>query len=73
MYDESMMLEIATLYKTLMANAEQSDNPYRMVSDIEKLSSSLNRLSIQVDPDTRAQIQRAGGYNEWKLVVDQNN
>ena len=70
MYDESMMLEIATLYKTLMANAEQSDNPYRMVSDIEKLSRSLNRLSMQVDPDTRAQIRRAGGYEQWKGLQD---
>lgn len=70
MYDESMMLEIATLYKTLMANAEQSDNPYRMVSDIEKLSSSLNRLYMQVDPDTRAQIRRAGGYEQWKGLQD---
>ena len=70
MYDESMMLEIATLYKTLMANVEQSDNPYRMVSDIEKLGSSLNRLSMQVDPDTRAQIRRAGGYEQWKGLQD---
>lgn len=70
MYDESMMLEIATLYKTLMANAEQSDNPYRMVSDIEKLGSSLNRLYMQVDPDTRAQIRRAGGYEQWKGLQD---
>lgn len=38
---------------------------YKVVKQIDALMEILNRFRLEVDPDVRAQIRRAGSYEKW--------
>jgi hypothetical protein len=45
-------------------------NPYAFMKVIEKMMATLNEFHMEIDPDPRAQIRRAGGYEQWKGLQD---
>ena len=45
-------------------------NPYAFMKVIDKMRRTLNEFSMEIDPDPRAQIRRAGGYEQWKGLHD---
>ena len=45
-------------------------NPYAFMKVIERMHKTLNEFSMEIDPDPRAQIRRAGGYDQWKGLQD---
>jgi len=69
MIDKTMINQIAAAYKELMIVAEEASNPSKVMDSIDKLRDSLSALAMEIDPDPRAQIRRAGGYEQWKKEV----
>ena len=45
-------------------------NPYAFMKVIDKMHNILNEFHMEIDPDPRAQIRRAGGYDQWKGLQD---
>ena len=45
-------------------------NPYAFMKVIEKMMATLNEFHMEIDPDPRSQIWRAGGYEQWKGLQD---
>ena len=45
-------------------------NPYAFMKVIEKMMATLNEFQMEIDPDPRAQIRRAGGFEQWKGLQD---
>jgi hypothetical protein len=45
-------------------------NPYAFMKVIDKMMATLNEFHMEIDPDPRAQIRRAGGYEQWKGLQD---
>tara|TARA_E500000318_G_scaffold96850_1_gene97385 strand:- start:563 stop:817 length:255 start_codon:yes stop_codon:yes gene_type:complete len=44
--------------------------PYAFMKVIERMMTTLNEFHMEIDPDPRAQIRRAGGYEQWKGLQD---
>jgi len=43
---------------------------YKVVKQIDNLMEILNRFRLEVDPDPRAQIRRAGSYERWNELTN---
>lgn len=65
MIDLNLVNEVAASYKKLMVVAEEAKHPGIVMRAIDELRDSLSVLAMETDPDTRAQIARAGGYDQW--------
>jgi hypothetical protein len=65
MINKQLVNQVATAYKKLMVVAEQAPHPGVVMYAIDELRDSLSALAMETDPDVRAQIARAGGYDQW--------
>jgi hypothetical protein len=65
MIDKNLINEVAASYKKLMVVAEEAKHPGIVMEAIDELRANLTTLSMETDPDPRAVIRRAGGYEAW--------
>ena len=63
--DEKMVGQIAFNYKHLINLFEMEASPGFVMQAIDNLRDSLSAVRLDIDPDPRAQINRAGGYDNW--------
>ena len=69
--DNSLVTDISTSYKKLMAVCEEASSYGRVMNAIDELRDNLSALSMEIDPDPRAQIRRAGGWEAWVKQTEQ--
>ena len=67
--DLNMVNDIAASYKKLMAACEEARHAGYVMDAIDELRDHLSALSLETDPDPRAQINRAGGYEAWNALT----
>ena len=70
--DLNLVNDVAASYKKLMVVCEEENSGYgRVMNAIDELRDHLSALSMETDPDPRAQIRRAGGYEAWKAMTSE--
>ena len=69
--DMNLVNDIAASYKKLMVVCEEADNVGHVMKAIDELRDNLSALSMETDPDPRAQIRRAGGYDAWNALTSE--
>lgn len=67
--DLNMVNDVAASYKKLMAVCEEASSYGRVMNAIDELRDNLSVLSMETDQDTRAQINRAGGWEAWDALT----
>lgn len=67
--DMNLVNDIAASYKKLMVVCEENSGYGRVMNAIDELRDHLSALSMETDPDPRAQIRRAGGYDAWNALT----
>lgn len=65
--NKEMINDISASYNKLMTSCEINNKHYAM-KFINELHARLNALYLEIDPDPRAQIRRAGGYDAWQAM-----
>jgi hypothetical protein len=63
--DNSLVTDISTSYKKLMAVCEEAEHAGIVMQAIDELRDHLNTFAMETDLDPRAQIRRAGGWEAW--------
>ena len=63
--DYKMVRQVEFTYKHLINVLEMGANPGFVIQAIDNLRDSLSAMRLDIDPDPRAQINRAGGYENW--------
>ena len=70
--DLNLVNAVAASYKKLMVVCEEENSGYgRVMNAIDELRDNLSVLSMETDPDPRAQIRRAGGYDVWNALTSE--
>lgn len=67
--DQKMVNQINFNYKHLMNVVEMANHPSFVMQAIDNLRDSLSAIRMDIDPDPRAQINRAGGYDNWVTMT----
>ena len=68
--DMNLVNGVAASYKKLMVVCEEaSAGRGRVMNAIDELRDNLSALSMDTDPDPRAQIRRAGGIEAWNALT----
>jgi len=70
MIDKNLINEVAASYKKLMVVAEEAKHPGIVMEAIDELRANLTTLSMETDPDPRAVIRRAGGWEAWEKAIE---
>jgi hypothetical protein len=67
--DMYLVNQLAASYKKLMVVCEEAEHAGIVMQAIDELRSNLSALSIETDPNPRALIQRAGGWEAWDALT----
>jgi hypothetical protein len=68
--DRKMVNQVNFNYNHLLDVVSMAQaNPMFVVQAIDNLRDSLSAIRMDIDPDPRAQINRAGGYDKWVTMT----
>jgi len=65
----NLVNDVAASYKKLMAVCEEAKHAGIVMQAIDELRDHLSALAMETNPDPRAQIARAGGWEAWEALT----